>query len=159
MLSLYFDPDNDPAQRAAIREEFVRALAGFPDWAVQRAFDAWTKRGTRRPSPGEIAILAQRQLEPLTAELQRRRKRDEPPQIDQNRPRVTPEAAAAILQRAGFTPNWFQAVKRMPMAGPDAIRAEVERPAHWTDAVPAGCTDPDVIRAARQAAGLDEVQP
>lgn len=74
VLGLYFDPDNDPATKAAVREEFVRALAAYPDWAVQRAFDAWVKTGQRRPTPGEIVILATREIKPMTDELARREK-------------------------------------------------------------------------------------
>lgn len=72
MLALYFDPDNDPATRAAVRQEFVIALADYPDWAVQRGFDAWVKTGQRRPTPGEILILVGREVKPFTDELRRR---------------------------------------------------------------------------------------
>lgn len=72
VLGLYFDPDNDPETRAAVRREFVVALSAYPDWAVQRAFDAWVKTSQRRPTPNEIAILVGRELKPFTDELARR---------------------------------------------------------------------------------------
>ncbi len=68
-MALYYDPDLDPETRAAIREEFVRALASFPVWAVHKAFDAWTKSSTRRPTPGEIVILVNREMKPMVDEL------------------------------------------------------------------------------------------
>lgn len=107
VLGLYFDPDNDPATKAAVREEFVRALASYPDWAVQRAFDVWVKTGQRRPTPGEIVILVGRELKPMTDELARRDRlaadeRDHqrelsPEEIDQRR-----AFAQSVMQRTGF---------------------------------------------------------
>jgi hypothetical protein len=73
---MYFDPDHDPAVKAAMREEFVRALASYPDWAVQRAFDAWVKTGQRRPTPGEIVILVGREMKPMTDEIARREREE-----------------------------------------------------------------------------------
>lgn len=72
VLALYFDPDNDPHTKAAMRQEFVLALAEYPDWAVQRGFDAWVKMQQRRPTPGEILILVAREIKPFTDELRRR---------------------------------------------------------------------------------------
>ena len=58
VLAAYFDPHlDDPKTRAGVREEFVRALAGRPMWAIHRAFDAWSRTRVRRPSPGEIVTL------------------------------------------------------------------------------------------------------
>lgn len=107
VLGLYFDPDNDPETRAAVRREFVVALSAYPDWAVQRAFDAWVKTSQRRPTPGEIVILVGRELKPLTDELARR-ERDAADQRD-HRPEVTPEElerrrefASGIMVDLGF---------------------------------------------------------
>lgn len=107
VLGLYFDPDNDPATRAAVREEFVRALAGYPDWAVQRAFDVWVKTGQRRPTPGEIVILVGRELKPLTDELARRER--EKADRQDHRPDLSPEElerrrnfAQGVMAMTGF---------------------------------------------------------
>ena len=169
VLVLYFDPTLDPATRAKVREEFVRALAGFPNWAVQRAFDAWVKTAARRPSPGEIVILAQRQMDPLQDELARRRKLRDAAQADaQERARQRPSAdqAASLLELAGFTPKRMEAIQRYPMA---TSFAEAERDAqdsarHWTEREPAdsaamaqlraGRDENALIRDARRAAGL-----
>lgn len=136
MLSLYFDPDTDAETRLAMREEFVRALASYPEWAMQRAFDQWVKTNRRRPSPGEIAILAQQEIAPLVTEL---RKRAAPQ--DQGRDlsrRVTPQAAAEIIARAGFGP-----------------RVMGERKPHWSDAIQPGQeNDAEAIRRAKINAGV-----
>lgn len=79
----------------------------YPDWAVQRAFDAWVKTGQRRPTPGEIVILVGRELKPMADELARR-ERDErdraeaeampsPEELERRR-----AFAAETMQRLGF---------------------------------------------------------
>lgn len=157
VLGLYFDPDNDLATKAAMREEYVRALAAYPDWAVQRAFDAWVKTGQRRPSPGEIVILADRELKPIADELRRRdeAKRDEEAWKREEQRRVpTPEEANAITAAAGFTPARMDAIRKAPMALTFAeaeARQEDTSARHWSDAA-----DPDgpewrALRAARAA--------
>lgn len=107
VLALYFDPDHDPKVKASIREEFVRALAAYPDWAVQRAFDTWTKTGQRRPTPSEIVILVERQIKPLTDELARRDR--EAAERREDRPELTAEEmerrrafAAEVMAGVGF---------------------------------------------------------
>ena len=72
------------------REEFVRALASFPDWSVQRAFDRWCRDHTRRPSPAEICILANRELQPLSDELASRARAEEAAKVSE----LTPEQMA-----------------------------------------------------------------
>ncbi len=107
VLSLYFDPDHSPETKAAVRQEFVVALGGIPNWAVQKAFDAWVKTGQRRPTPGEILILAERELKPIADELARRKRLED----DQREAEATPSeeelaqrraAAAEVMQRVGY---------------------------------------------------------
>ena len=108
VLSLYFQPDEDDTTRAMVRQEFVAALSAYPDWAVQQAFDQWVRTATRRPSPGEIVILAGRAIEPFTDEITRREKQA---RLENQAPhevrgdRVSKEAAAAIMDAAGFRPK------------------------------------------------------
>lgn len=138
VLGLYFDPDVDVEARANMRAEFVLALSSYPEWAMHRAFDMWVKRHKRRPSPGEIAILAEAEVRPFADEVKRRvaLNRIEPPRPD----RVTPAAAQSILAEFGFTEERLSGV----------LRAK-----HWTDAVPAGQEgNPEAIRKAREEAGL-----
>lgn len=106
-MALYYDPDLEPETKAAIREEFVRALATYPVWAVHKAFDGWTRSATRRPTPGEIVILVAREMQPLTDEVTRRAK--EAAEIKDHRPDPTPEEMArrreyaqGVMQRMGY---------------------------------------------------------
>jgi hypothetical protein len=107
VLALYFDPDNDPAVKAAVRQEFVMALSAYPTWAIQRAFDAWVKTGQRRPTPGEIVILVGRELKPIADELARREREE----AERREAEATPsdeelarrrEHAKAIMQNVGY---------------------------------------------------------
>jgi hypothetical protein len=107
VLALYYDPDLEPETRAAIREEFVRALATYPVWAVHKAFDNWTRTATRRPTPGEIVILVSREMQPLTEELHRRAR--EAAEQREYKPEPTPEEmqrrcafAQDVMQRMGY---------------------------------------------------------
>lgn len=128
-LALYFEPEDDPAIRAAVREAFVRALRGIPEWAMLRAFDRWERAGHRRPTPAEIVILAEREVEPLRMELKRR----EPPptQIEARRDTLSDERRAAIMAEAGFDGSLAGLLKRFPMARSveEAKEAAAEPPA------------------------------
>lgn len=100
---MYFDPDLNPQTIAAVRQAFVRALRHVPAWAMHRAFDTWEKSMTRRPSPAEIVILAEKELKPLTDELRRRDEVSETKTLaPAERQRVTPEAAARIMAEFGY---------------------------------------------------------
>lgn len=122
VLGLYFDPDNDPVTRAAVREEFVRALSAYPDWAVQRAFDAWVKTGQRRPTPGEIVILVGRELKPLTDELAKRERDRQDRAAEEAQP--SPEELA---QRRAFASETMQRLGYAKAARPDGpVRADVQ---------------------------------
>ena len=107
VLALYYDPDLEPETKAAIREEFVRALSSYPIWAVHKAFDSWARSGTRRPTPGEIVILVAREMQPLTDELARRAKqeaeqRDYKPEPTAEEMARRREFAQATLERLGY---------------------------------------------------------
>lgn len=156
-LALYFDPDLDPETKAGIRQAFVVALCDKPLWAVTRAFDAWVKTMQRRPSPGEIGILADRELRPMTDELARRQ-RDQHEREEAERQRrdavVSKDAAAQIMARAGFTPGRMAAVARAPMA---LTFAEAERISeappvqHWTETADPDGPEMAALRRARDA--------
>lgn len=155
VLGLYFDPDNDLATKAAMREEYVRALATYPDWAVHQAFDAWVKTGQRRPSPGEIVILAERALKPITDELRRRdaaKREEEEWKREEQRRIPTREEASAIMADAGFTPARMQAIHAAPMAMTFAeaeARAEAPPVRHWSETAPPDSPEWRTLRAAR----------
>lgn len=163
----YFREKNDPETNTAIREDFLRALAMYPDWAVQRAFDAWVRTGTRMPSPGEMVILASRETKPLHEELlKRKRVADEQAEDERRRiaNRVSAESAARIMAEAGMTPERLAAVMRAPMAGSldeaEAIANPPSKP-HWTESVADPETDPRMValRASRASSLVAGTSP
>jgi hypothetical protein len=163
VLGLYFDPDHDPKVRAEIRAEFVRALRDFPDWAVQRAFDAWVKFCTRRPTPGEIVQLAQREIQPLIDELAYRKRMHEA-ERERNRPlaRVDASKAKSIIESAGFTPERLAALRASSMATTfEEAEAAREPPRqHWSERADPDGPEWKALRAARAANILEQaVQP
>ena len=77
---------------------------------MHKAFDWWERSSTRRPSPAEIVILAERELKPLAEELGRRKAdeaRAEAERQDAAKQRVTPEQRERIMAEAGFRPKQF----------------------------------------------------
>lgn len=113
-------------------DSYARALRNWPRWAVAKAFDDWERTRNRRPSPGDIGILAANAVKELTDELSRRHpKEPEAPPVE----RVSPEAAAAILAAAGFTPRRIEAVRQSPMALSleTAHQRAVVAGKHWSD--------------------------
>lgn len=134
--------------RADMLDLYAKALSTYPRWAVSRGFDQWEKSGTRRPSPGEIAILASRAVKEMTDEVARRAKAVAPPEPP--REPVSAERAAEIMAEAGFTPKRIEAIRAAPMA---ASVAEAEErfaapPArHWTET--ASAADLAQLTAAR----------
>lgn len=145
VLSLYYERDMTAQARAEMFEEFRKALRSFPKWAVARAFDDWVRQHNRRPSPGEIAILAKSHMKPLFDELDRRK----PPE-EQIKNVVSHEAAGAILDKAGFTAQRFGAMRKNPMATTFA-EAENARPVEKQMTYE---TNPERLAEARRKAGL-----
>jgi hypothetical protein len=154
-LALYFVPDEDAETKLDVRAEFVRALSAYPQWAVERAFDDWIRTRNRRPSPGEIAILASGHLKPLADELARRQREEADSRaraISAQMEKPSPEAARRILESAGFTPQRFEAVKAAPMAGSFAEaeeRAAAPKKPHWSEVSDPDGFDMQTLRAAR----------
>lgn len=73
----------------------------------------------RRPSPGEIRLLAEREVKPLGEELARRRRinsQEKAAKAEQSKRIVTPEERARILAERGFTEERLAAVMRHPLA-------------------------------------------
>jgi hypothetical protein len=161
-LALYYDPDRDPSTKADVLQAFVRALDHVPEWAMKTAFDRWERSGTRRPSPGEIVILADRELKPMLDEVAQRQKAHDEAEAERAaraKARVTPEAAERIMAQAGMTPDRLAVVKRFPMARSmdEAQAAQESRQGaseHWS--ATAAPDDPRwaMLRASRAASGL-----
>lgn len=163
VLALYFDPDQDQQVKAAVRAEFVRALREFPYWAVQRAFDTWVKTGTRRPTPGEIVQLAQREIQPLIDELAYRERMQEA-EKERNRQsaRIDASKAKSIVESAGFTPERIAALRASPMATTfEEAEAARELPReHWSERADPDGPEWKALRAGRAANILEQaVQP
>lgn len=94
---------------AAIREEFVRALKGIPQWAVHQAFDKWVRSEKRRPCPAEIVELSQDAMEPILRNIW-----DAKSQLAIEAPRRDlPDMAA----RARLVDELWPGVKRFPSQG------------------------------------------
>jgi hypothetical protein len=73
----------------------------------------------RRPSPGEIVVLAKHEVEPMTKELARRSREAAEQEAERLRvqsERPSKERAAEILASVGFTPQRMAAVRAAPMA-------------------------------------------
>jgi hypothetical protein len=156
VLALGFDPDLDNDTRAGIRVEFIRALAEFPDWAVQRAFDEYVKTGKRRPWPAEIVDLARAEIRHLQDELRIRTRMQKPDHEDNEAARPSADQATAMLESAGFTPRRMQSVIRFPMAASfeEAEAAAQDTAQHWTAKAAPDSPALDQLRAAREASPL-----
>lgn len=159
VLKAFFDPDlNDPQAQAGLREEFVRALDGEPQWAIHRAFDDWMRTRVRRPSPGEIMILVNQHLDPLRREIARRKKieeRREEADREADRNRCSKQAAQSILDAARFTPKRFQAMRDAPMASTfeeaEAMGDTRRASAHWSETASPDSPQMEALRKSRAA--------
>jgi len=154
-LKLYYEPDMSAEDRADMLDLYEKALSAYPKWAVSKGFDQWEKTGTRRPSPGEIGILAGRAMKEITDELARRAKIETPPEPERAPP--SQEEAERIMQRAGFTPKRIADIRAAPMAITFAdAEAKAGAPwvAHWSE----GCAADDyrmiALKKARAANAL-----
>ncbi|ULB09141.1 hypothetical protein ORIO_04260 [Cereibacter azotoformans] len=172
-LRLYFEADMLPEERAAMLDEFARALADLPRWTVARAFDAWVKTGTRRPTPAEIRRLALSEVDGIKAELDRRwfeeeraRRLEEmraereqearlPPSLPTDQPRLAaPRSGREVIEQAGFTASRIAALRAMPMARSFAEadasgEAERARLRHWSETAPPDAEEWEHVRIAR----------
>lgn len=108
-LALYFQPDEDAKTKLAVRQAFATALETVPQWAMHKAFDEWIRTGTRRPSPAEIRLLADRAIDPFYREAESRRNEQERVEAEKREAQISPEdmarrreAAARIMAEAGY---------------------------------------------------------
>lgn len=157
-LAAHYEPDTDPKIKAMVRGQYAAALSHFPSWAVARAFDEWARTGTRRPSPADLAIIAERKVAPFFYELRKRKERAEEEQAEREaalRRRATPEQREAILREFGMTPDRMQALKRFPKAqtmdeAESMAVGEHEEPArHWSDTAAPDGPEWKALREAR----------
>jgi hypothetical protein len=142
--------------RADMLEEFRKALSHLPKWAVSKGFDEWARTMSRRPSPGEIGILAGRFLKSMTDELAYRAKEasyQAPSSPPVERSFDEKARAEVMLQKAGFTPKRMEAVRSRPMARThDELFAErTDERLHWTETVAPDSPEMQQLRKARLA--------
>lgn len=115
LLSPYYDKDTPQAVREIEAEDWLEALAEYPQWAIERAVRWWKSADNdqrrKRPLEGDIAARCRVEMRGIKAlpDLLGRRARWQPqaPQSRQNR--VDAETASRIMQEAGFAP------KRVPL--------------------------------------------
>lgn len=137
-LLIGYVPDWTNRQRAEFVDEFRVALRDLPKWAINHGFREWTRTKPRRPSPAEIRILATRALQPITAELERRRQARAAAEAEATRrPPVSKERAEAIMAEAGFDLERTALVRKFPEAA-TIEDAEKKRDApqqhrHWSE--------------------------
>lgn len=134
LLSHFYQAETDPAVVRAQAADWFDTLWDVPQFAVEAACRDYLRSGPRRrPSPGDIRNMAALHLPKPS------RKNADDLAIEGPRPeRVSPEAAAAMLAAAGFTPRRMEAVRQSPMAlslETAHQRAEVAGK-HWSDDAP-----------------------
>lgn len=163
--TIYFQPDTSQEALALAAAAWFDAVGDLPFRHVDAAFREWLRTGTRRPSPAEIRDIAEREgrIEEARAYFDRRRAEIAalpPPQPQPERVRVTPEAAARILEEAGMSPARLAAIaagRRMPppsapgyVAPPEPESRDPLAPREWTA---------EELAAVRKVHRLEEVQP
>lgn len=152
-----------PEERARNLDAYRTALREFPFWAVNNAFLKWRAQHSRRPSPAEIGTLANSLMEPVTREIGLRRKEaglQQEAEAERERQKCSQEAAAAIMDKAGFTPKRIAEVsKRMTphslaeLDEPIAKSELQERPEFSTHVAKARINNA-MAQEARKAAGM-----
>ena len=115
LLSPYYDKNTAQAVREIEAEDWLEALAPYPQWAIERAVRWWKSADNadrrKRPLEGDIAarcIVEMRGIGSIASIVQRKKERREfqgPHQPAPERKPIDRETAAKILAQAGFTPR------------------------------------------------------
>lgn len=117
LLSPYYDKNTPDLARVMEAQDWMEALAPYPQWAIERAVRWWKGAENadrrKRPLEGDIAARCVVEMRGIgaAAELARRKAEGryiETSQAPQKAP-VSPAAAQAILARAGFAPRRMDA--------------------------------------------------
>ena len=144
-----------PQERAQVIDEYRRVLRVFPLWVIEQAFDNASREFQRRPTPGELVVLADRAKRPIADEIARRRKQLEKSDAahgDQVTDRIGAEDAERLCQAAGFTPKRIDELRRAPMAVSFAeaeVKAYAPSKPDWTQS--ASQAQLDQLRSERDA--------
>ena len=109
LLNPYYDKDTPAAVRRMEAEDWLEALAEYPQWAVERAVRWWKSEANadrrKRPIEGDIAARCRVEMRGIGAlpELLDRKRRGQ--YIEANsqpeRQRISAKQAQAILRAAG----------------------------------------------------------
>ena len=116
LLNHYWREEDDPAVLEAMLRDRIAVLRGLPQSALEHARITYMRdQPRRRPTPGDlyaraVAALPKAPCQPEHLAL---------PAPDPDRQPVDPDAAAAILARAGFTPDRFASARDNPLLGAD----------------------------------------
>lgn len=114
LLSPYFEKETPRAVREMEAEDWLEALGEYPQWAVEQAVRWWKSAANpdrrKRPLEGDIAARCEAEMRDFQAVPAILRRKLSPPvvyhpQPRPERPRVTADAAAEIMARAGFKPK------------------------------------------------------
>lgn len=73
-LKCYFEISAAKKDRADALESMLKALADMPLWVINTACDRWERQQRRRPSPADLRNTCLRIVEPISYELDQRRK-------------------------------------------------------------------------------------
>ena len=99
LLSHYWRDDDPVELTAAIGADWADVLEGLPQEFIQRACIQYQREEPRRkPTPGAIYEMARAMMPKPALVRQPEEKRDPP---------CSPEAAAEIMEEAGFRPKRF----------------------------------------------------
>ena len=110
LLSPYYDKDTPQAVREMEAEDWLEALASYPQWALERAVRWWKSDANadrrKRPLEGDIAARCKIEMRGIGAIPQimemKAQGRWRATQAEPERQRVSKEDAARIMAEAGF---------------------------------------------------------
>lgn len=104
LLNPYFEKEMTESLRKMELEDWVRALSGRPQWAIDRAVRWWksVENPDRRKRPLEGDIAARVNIEMAAVARVRSALRKPVEQIEHKINRVDPAAAKKIIEEAGF---------------------------------------------------------
>ena len=97
MLDHYWRDRPSDAVKEEIMGDWMAALEAFSRDEVMAACREWARDETRKPKPADIRGIVLRERAKAIA--------SQPKPPEPEREKVTPEAAASILAKAGFKPK------------------------------------------------------
>jgi hypothetical protein len=118
LLNPYYDKDTPPAVRRMEAEDWLEALAEYPQWAIERAVRWWKSADNearrKKPLEGDIAARCRVELRGIGAlpEIVRRKRSGawhDTPQIPAMREKPDPAKVDELLASAGFRPRRMEA--------------------------------------------------